>query len=80
LLCDDRAAAEAVIQQAVESARAFQAPILELRAILALARLKSANAADDDTAPVAAALARIEDGVDSRDIREARDFLSGDAT
>ena len=76
LITDGSDQAGELIERAITAAREFSAPILELRAVLALARLRAdrGDAADRDL--VVAALSRIREGVDSQDVRDAHEFLA----
>jgi predicted ATPase/class 3 adenylate cyclase len=73
----DRERAEACFFKAIEVAKSQDARLLELRAVIDLARLHHDTRSNDDIRGlVAPVLARIEGGETTRDVRDARALLA----
>ena len=73
----DRERAEACFVKAIEVAKSQDAHLLELRAVIDLARLRRDTRSDDDIRGlVAPVLAKIEGGETTRDVRDARVLLA----
>ena len=73
----DRKRAEACFVKAIEIAKSQDARLLELRAVIDLARLRHDIMSNDDIRGlVAPVLARIEGGETTRDVRDARALLA----
>jgi len=78
-LSADDATAGRLFAEAIETARAQEAPVLELRAATSQCRLWKQQRRDDPRADLRALYARFSEGLETRDLREARQELTDDA-